>query len=96
MEPIKNVEFLNCDIFETSTKEKITNYFQENLDIVISDMAADTTGNKSLDSIRTNELCSEAIEFSSKILKNNGVFVSKLFMGEDFIKVKIKQNLYLK
>tara|TARA_Y100000817_G_scaffold25817_1_gene18334 strand:- start:25 stop:453 length:429 start_codon:yes stop_codon:yes gene_type:complete len=56
MEPIKNVEFLNCDIFETSTKEKITNYFQENLDIVISDMAADTTGNKSLDSIRTNEL----------------------------------------
>jgi 23S rRNA (uridine2552-2'-O)-methyltransferase len=88
MEPIKNVEFLNCDIFETSTKEKITNYFQENLDIVISDMAADTTGNKSLDSIRTNELCSEAIEFSSKILKNNGVFVSKLFMGEDFIKVK--------
>ncbi len=88
MEPIKNVEFLNCDIFDTSTKEKITNYFQENLDIVISDMAADTTGNKSLDSIRTNELCSEAIEFSSKILKNNGVFVSKLFMGEDFIKVK--------
>jgi len=88
MEPINNVEFLNCDIFDTTTKEKITNYFQENLDIVISDMAADTTGNKSLDSIRTNELCSEAIEFSSKILNNNGVFVSKLFMGEDFIKVK--------
>ena len=51
-------------------------------------MAADTTGNKSLDSIRTNQLCSEAIALSSKILKNNGVFVSKLFMGDDFIEVK--------
>ena len=51
-------------------------------------MAADTTGNKSLDSIRTNQLCLEALIFSSKILKKKGVFVSKLFMGEDFIKVK--------
>ena len=51
-------------------------------------MAADTTGNKSLDSIRTNQLCSEVINFSSKILKKEGVFVSKLFMGEDFIELK--------
>ena len=51
-------------------------------------MAANTTGNKSLDSIRTNQLCAEVIEFSSKILKPNGVLVSKLFMGDDFIEVK--------
>ena len=51
-------------------------------------MAADTTGNKSLDSIRTNQLCLEALEFSSKILKPNGALVSKLFMGEDFLEVK--------
>ena len=50
-------------------------------------MAADTTGNKSLDSM-TNQLCSEALNFSSKILKVNGVFVSKVFMGDDFIEVK--------
>ena len=47
-------------------------------------MAADTTGNKSLDPIRTNQLCSEVISLSSRILKPNGVLVSKLFMGEDF------------
>ena len=41
-----------------------------------------------LDSIRTNQLCMEVIEFFSKILKKDGVFVSKLFMGEDFIEVK--------
>ena len=41
------------------------------LDVIISDMAADTTGNKSLDSIRTNQLCAEAINFSSKIPNND-------------------------
>ena len=62
--------------------------FSGKLDVIISDMAADTTGSKSLDSIRTNQLCSEALFLSSKILKPKGVFVSKLFMGEDFIEVK--------
>ena len=51
-------------------------------------MAADTTGNKSLDSIRTNQLCAEVLNFSSKKLNSKGVLVSKLFMGEDFIEVK--------
>ena len=88
MKPIDNVKFLHCNFFESSTKDKIKNYIKEKLDVVVSDMAADTTGNKSLDSIRTNQLCAEAINFSSKILKKDGVFISKLFMGEDFIEVK--------
>ena len=88
MEELKNVSFLQCDFFEQNTKEKILNFFKEELDVVLSDMAADTTGNKSLDSIRTNKLCAEVIEFSTKILKQNGVLVSKLFMGDDFIEVK--------
>ena len=88
MEPINNVEFLNSNIFDFKTKDKIKNFFKDGLDVIISDMAADTTGNKSLDSIRTNQLCAEVINFSSKILKERGVFVSKLFMGEDFLEVK--------
>ena len=88
MEPVANIKFLNCDIFDKNTKSQIIDYFKGDLDVIISDMAADTTGNKSLDSIRTNQLCSEAIDFSTKILKKNGVFVSKLFMGDDFIEVK--------
>ena len=58
------------------------------MDVVVSDMAANTTGNKSLDCIRTNQLCVDVVEFSAKILKPNGVLVSKLFMGEDFLEVK--------
>ena len=88
MESIRNVQFLKSDIFDPNTQKKIINFFKGNLDVIISDMAADTTGNKSLDSIRTNQLCSEVINFSSKILKKEGVFVSKLFMGEDFIELK--------
>jgi len=88
MEPIKNVEFLKADILENNTKAEVSNYFQTNLDVILSDMAADTTGSKSLDSIRTNQLCAEVIHFSKEILKPRGVMVSKLFMGEDFIEVK--------
>ena len=88
MKELKNVSFLQCDFLEYNTKEEILGFFKEELDVVLSDMAADTTGNKSLDSIRTNKLCAEVIEFSSKILKKNGVLVSKLFMGDDFIEVK--------
>ena len=88
MLPIDKVKFINSDIFDDQTKKLIEGYFNGRLDVIISDMAADTTGNKSLDSIRTNELCLQAINLSTKILKKNGVFVSKLFMGEDFIELK--------
>ncbi len=88
MKPIKNVSFFKSNIFDDTTKANIQKFFDGKLDVIISDMAADTTGNKSLDSMRTNQLCLEILEFSSKILKSNGVFVSKLFMGEDFIEVK--------
>ena len=88
MEPIKNVDFIKSNILEESTKDLVVKYFDGCLDVIISDMAADTTGNKSLDSIRTNQLCIDTINFSKKILKPKGVLVTKLFMGEDFIEVK--------
>jgi 23S rRNA (uridine2552-2'-O)-methyltransferase len=97
MEPIKNLKFIKGDIFQDKTKNKIISYFNSNLDVIISDMAADTTGNKSLDSIRTNQLCAEVINFSKDILKPKGVLVCKLFMGEDFIEVKnLAKSLYKK
>ena len=88
MDPLKNVEFLKGDIMERETKLAIIQYFKSNLDVIISDMAADTTGNKSLDSIRTNQLCADVINFSKDILKPKGVLVTKIFMGEDFLEVK--------
>jgi len=88
MEKIKNVIFFKNDFLEEETKNEILKIFQEKIDVIVSDMAADTTGNKNLDCIRTNSLCSEVINFSTKILKKKGILVSKLFMGEDFLEVK--------
>ena len=79
---------MKCNILDEDTENKIISFFNGKLDVIISDMAADTTGNKSLDSIRTNQLCTEVIKFSKNTLKPKGVLVSKLFMGEDFIEVK--------
>ena len=88
IEKINKVSFLQCNFLEKDSKKQIINFFNERFDVIISDMAADTTGNKTLDSIRTNQLCADVIEFSSKCLKPKGVLVSKIFMGEDFIEVK--------
>ena len=88
MDKIRNVDFFKCDFLQNNTKDMIFHFFKEKLDVVMSDMAADTTGNKSLDSIRTNQLCYEVIDFSTKVLKVNGILISKLFMGDDFLEVK--------
>ena len=95
MNPIKNVNFYKSDIFEKTTKNKIRDFFNGKLEVIISDMAADTTGNKSLDSIRTNQLCLEILSLSPKVLVSNGVFVSKVFMGEDFDEIiKLAKTLF--
>ena len=81
-------EVVSLVFHKKETKSAVIFYFKSKLDVIISDIAADTTGNKSLDSIRTNQLCASVINFSKETLKPKGVLVSKLFMGEDFIEVK--------
>ena len=84
MIPIRGVDFILGNFLELETKKKIVDYFKNDIDIVVSDMAANTTGNKILDAISTGELCMQAMEFSKKILKKNSYFVSKIFMGFNF------------
>jgi len=84
IEPIKNTYFIKGDFTDKKYQEKIKEYFSEKVDIVISDMAVNTTGNKDIDSIVTGELCIEALDFSKNILRNDGRFISKMFMGSTF------------
>ena len=88
MEKLDNVIFFNDDFSEEKTKDKIFKIFNDKIDVIVSDMAENTTGNKTVDSIRTNSLCSDVINFSLKMLTNKGSLVCKLFMGEDFLEVK--------
>jgi 23S rRNA (uridine2552-2'-O)-methyltransferase len=88
MEKLNNVLFLNNDFSEEQTQDEILKIFDDKIDVIISDMAENTTGNKTVDSIRTNSLCSDVINFSVKMLSKKGSLVCKLFMGEDFLEVK--------
>ena len=84
MDKIKNTFQIRCDFTQSHCQKRIKEYFNEKVDVILSDMAVNTTGNKNLDSIVTGELCIEAINFAKEILKTNGQFVSKIFMGSSF------------
>ena len=88
MEKIDGVDFLCCDFQKAESKEKILKKLDSKADLLVSDMAADTTGNNDLDCIRTNALCAEVIEFSTLVIKESGVVIAKLFNGKDFLDVK--------
>ena len=81
---IENVFQIVGDFTEDIYKQKILNFFKGKIDIIISDMAVNTTGNKNLDSIQTSELCIDAMRFSKDVLKKDGIFVSKIFVGSTF------------
>ena len=84
MEPIDNTFQIKGDFTEEANQKKIIEYFKDKIDLVVSDMAVNTTGNKNVDSLVTGELSMEAMSFSLKTLKKNGVFISKIFMGSSF------------
>ena len=88
IDKINGIHLIRGDFLDTELQDKILKYFDSRIDVILSDMAADTTGNKSLDCIRTNQLCLEVLKFAKNVLKSNGVVVSKVFMGEDFEEVK--------
>ena len=84
IQEIKNVIQIKGDFTDKLQQKKIMEYFGEKIDLVISDMAVNTTGNKNVDSLVTGELCIEAMKFPTNNLKKKAIFVSKIFMGSPF------------
>ena len=84
MDPIVNCIQIQGDFTENNTQVEIKKILNVKADVVMSDMAVNTTGIKNLDSIQTGELCKDAMFFAKDILKENGYFISKIFMGETF------------
>ena len=96
MEKIKNVDFINQDFSLEETRKKIIDYFKLKIDVVLSDMAINTSGNKDLDSFKTGELCLKSMDLASQILNQNGVFLSKFFMGSIFQEIKAKARKHFR
>ena len=96
MEEINNTYQIIGDFTANETQKKIKDYFKSKIDVVLSDMAENTTGNKNLDVISTTELCKEGMFFAKDILKDNGSFVCKIFMGSTFKEIMAKSKLIFK
>ena len=90
MEKINNVDFIEGNFNDTNISDKIILYFNNRANVVLSDMATNTSGNKTLDTYRTGELCLSAMSLAKKILSQEGVFLSKIFMGSIFKEINEK------
>ena len=84
MENIENTLQIQGDFTSADTQEQIKEYLKKKPDVVMSDMAVNTTGIKNIDSIQTGELCKEAMVFSKDVISEKGFFISKIFMGSTF------------
>ena len=84
VEKIKDVYHVVGDFLDNKNQKIITDYFPKKIDLVVSDMAVNTTGNKNLDSIQTGELSLTAMHFAISVLRPKGIFLSKIFMGSTF------------
>ena len=84
MEKIKNTIQIKGDFTSNEVQNQIKSYLVKKSEVVMSDMAVNTTGIKNLDSIQTGELCKEALIFSKEVISKNGFFISKIFMGSSF------------
>ena len=84
MENIENTLQIQGDFTSVDTQDQIKEYLKKKPDVVMSDMAVNTTGIKNIDSIQTGELCKEAMVFSKDVISEKGFFISKIFMGSTF------------
>ena len=84
MEKIENIFFYKKDFNESDFFDFINNFFDQNkVDIVLSDMAVNTTGNKDLDAMKTNSIALDVVNLSRVILKKKSSLVVKIFSGKD-------------
>ena len=81
MEEIPGVTFLRCDLTDPDVPAKLKAELGGEADLVLTDMAAPTTGHRATDHIRTIALVEIALEVAVDVLRPGGAFVGKVFQG---------------
>ena len=94
MEALGNSLQIQGDFTDAKIQDDIKKSLNGKADVIMSDMAVDTTGIKNIDSIQTGELCKEAMFFAKDLLKDNGFFISKIFMGGTFNEIVAEGKKY--
>lgn len=92
--PLPGVTLLEMDFLHADAPQKLLEALGERPDIVLSDMAAVTTGHRRTDHLRTAHLCEAAADFAVSVLKPGGHFLAKTFQGgtENTVLTLLKQN----
>ena len=86
---LSNATFIEADLRDLSLEEVfVAHGFAPPFDLVISDMAPNTTGIKSADQARSLELCELAADVADRFLKPGGHFVTKFFHSNDFMDLR--------
>ena len=96
MAQIGNSIQIQGDFTENVIQEEIIKKLRNKADVVMSDMAVNTTGIKNIDSLQTGELCMEAMLFAKDQIKDNGYFISKIFMGGTFNEIVAQGKKFFK
>ncbi len=81
LENIEGVKFIKKDIFDDDIFEIVQNNFSDNIDVIMSDMSPNASGNKSVDHLRIVSLVERVLEISKKMLNPGGTLISKIFQG---------------
>jgi 23S rRNA (uridine2552-2'-O)-methyltransferase len=81
MAPIPGVAILQADMLDAATPMRLIEALGGKADVVLSDMAAPTTGHRATDHLRTTALFEAALEMAEQVLKPGGTFVGKVFQG---------------
>jgi 23S rRNA (uridine2552-2'-O)-methyltransferase len=81
IDPMAGVEFIELDFLDESAPGKLIEMLGGPADVVMSDMAANTTGHKKTDHLRIIGLAEAAIYFAREILAPGGAFLAKVFQG---------------
>lgn len=79
--PLAGVQILQGDLRQPGIVERLENLLEGEADVVLSDMAAPTTGHRATDHLRTVALFEAALDAAERVLKPGGVFVGKVFQG---------------
>jgi 23S rRNA (uridine2552-2'-O)-methyltransferase len=85
MEPLEGVQFIQGDFTDDAALQQLKAALGETpANLVMSDMAPNITGMRSVDQPRSMYLAELALDMAVQTLKSGGVFVTKVFMGEGF------------
>ena len=85
MDSIAGVDFIQGDFTEEDIFDELLKIIENRpVDLVISDMAPNLSGNKAVDQPAVMYLAELAVDLAEKVLTSNGVFIAKLFQGQGF------------